>query len=126
MFAIIRKALTIFSFGQIYSVDLLLHPLMRLKCISYTTPRYNAVTTQLNCVVVAMSSSLFAPGELEEIHAQIAQLRAKTMRLSAQSSSAASEPAFVPLIHFCQTMALALCFVATVGAITTAVIKYFL
>lgn len=73
-----------------------------------------------------MSSSLFAPGELEEIHAQIALLRAETMRLSAQRSSPTSEPAFVPLIHFCETMALALCFVATVGAITTAVIKIFL
>ncbi|VVP50118.1 hypothetical protein PS874_05182 [Pseudomonas fluorescens] len=48
------------------------------------------------------------------------------MRLSVQRSSPASEPAFVPLIHFCQTMALALCLVATVGAITTAVIKIFL
>ena len=73
-----------------------------------------------------MSSSHFAPGELEEIHAQIVKLRAETMRLSAQRSSPASEPAFVPLIHFCQTMALALCLVATVGAITTAVIKIFL
>ncbi|VVO74473.1 hypothetical protein PS843_01452 [Pseudomonas fluorescens] len=48
------------------------------------------------------------------------------MRLSTQSNSTASVPAFVPLIHFCQTIALALCFVATVGAITIAVIKYFL
>ncbi|RON51827.1 hypothetical protein BK665_18360 [Pseudomonas frederiksbergensis] len=73
-----------------------------------------------------MSCPLFIPGELEQIHTQVAQLRAETMRLSDQTSKATGESPFVPLVHFWQTMALAFCLVFTVGTITTVAIKYFL
>ena len=73
-----------------------------------------------------MSRSLFTPAELEEIHTQIAQLRADTMRISAQASKTACEPLFVPHVHFLQTITVAFCLVATVGTITAVVIKYLL
>ncbi|MNI85054.1 hypothetical protein D3C73_1420120 [compost metagenome] len=77
-------------------------------------------------MVVVMSRSLFTPAELEEIHTQISQLRAESMRLCDQTSKTICAPTFVPYVHFLQTITVAFCFVATVGTITTVVIKYLL
>lgn len=70
-----------------------------------------------------MPSSLFDPDEIEEIHAQIAQLRAETMRLSTQTNRR-SEIAFHPVTHFWQTAAIASCFVLTVSAITIGITRF--
>lgn len=87
---------------------------------------YNSLEPYIRWLVIIMSRSLFTPAELEEIHAQIAQLRADTMRISAQTSPTVCVPLFVPHVHFLQTITLAFCLVATVGTITAAVIKFLL
>lgn len=69
-----------------------------------------------------MSKSLFTAAELREMHAQIVQLRAETMRLARNED----ETTFVPIEHVWQTMAYAFCLVTGVSAITVAAIKYLL
>ena len=73
-----------------------------------------------------MPSSLFAPGEIEEIHAQIAQLRAETMRLSKVKDKDHVVFAFDPEIHFWQTIAVASGLVVTVASITIGILTFFL
>lgn len=85
-------------------------------------------------MVVVMSSSLFTPAELEEIHAQIAQLRTDSMRIRSGAREPVTVPAiapvslppFRPLVHFCQTMVYVFCVIAMVGAMMAVAIKYLL